>query len=116
LEISGVGSRRSRDVHASWADADGGRLAEEIAGRSRRGDGQFGLGEDGKRVRAPALPDGRAVDGSRDARPRHARTSPQLYARIGGVLDLIIIVIGFLGEFFVRDRLIVVNRVRSSFV
>lgn len=34
-------------------------------------------------------------------------TSPQLYARIGGVLYLIIIVVGFLGEFFVRNRLIV---------
>src|SRR5712692_5879585 len=33
--------------------------------------------------------------------------SPQLYARIGGVLYLIIIVIGLFGEAFVRDRLIV---------
>lgn len=32
---------------------------------------------------------------------------PQTYARIGGVLYLIVIVIGFLGEFFVRDRLVV---------
>jgi hypothetical protein len=38
---------------------------------------------------------------------REVQTSPQTYARIGGVLYLIIIVIGFLGEFFVRDRLIV---------
>jgi len=34
-------------------------------------------------------------------------TSPQVYARIGGVLYLIIIVIGLFGETFVRDRLIV---------
>ena len=34
-------------------------------------------------------------------------TSPQLYARIGGVLYLIIIVVGLFGEAFVRDRLIV---------
>jgi Domain of unknown function (DUF4386) len=33
--------------------------------------------------------------------------SPQLYARVGGVLYLIIIVIGLFGEAFVRDRLIV---------
>jgi hypothetical protein len=38
---------------------------------------------------------------------RNIHTSPQLYARIGGLLYLIIIVIGFLGEFFVRNRLIV---------
>jgi Domain of unknown function (DUF4386) len=35
------------------------------------------------------------------------QTSPQIYARIGGVLYLIIIVIGILGEAFVRNRLIV---------
>jgi hypothetical protein len=34
-------------------------------------------------------------------------TSPQLYARIGGVLYLIIIVIGFCSELFVRDKLVV---------
>ena len=38
---------------------------------------------------------------------RTVETSPQLYARIGGVLYLIIIVIGLFGEAFVRDRLIV---------
>lgn len=38
---------------------------------------------------------------------RAVETSPQLYARIGGVLYLIIIVIGLFGEAFVRDRLIV---------
>jgi hypothetical protein len=34
-------------------------------------------------------------------------TSPQTYARIGGALYLVIIVIGLFGEAFVRDRLIV---------
>jgi len=38
---------------------------------------------------------------------RTVETSPQLYARIGGVLYLIIIVLGLFGEAFVRDRLIV---------
>jgi len=38
---------------------------------------------------------------------RTVETSPQLYARIGGVLYLIIIVLGIFGEAFVRDRLIV---------
>ncbi len=38
---------------------------------------------------------------------RRVETSPQLYARIGGVLYLIIIVVGLFGEAFVRDRLIV---------
>jgi hypothetical protein len=33
-------------------------------------------------------------------------TSPQVYARIGGVLYLIIIVIGFCSEFLVRDKLV----------
>ena len=48
-------------------------------------------------------------------------TSPQIYARIGGVLYLIIIVIGTLGEAFVRSRLIVsgdatatAERIRAS--
>src|SRR5207247_4730082 len=40
-------------------------------------------------------------------RQRTISLSPQLYARIGGVLYLIIIVIGLIGEAFVRDRLIV---------
>jgi Domain of unknown function (DUF4386) len=34
-------------------------------------------------------------------------TSPQVYARIGGVLYLIIIITGIFGELFVRDKLIV---------
>src|ERR1700719_3089231 len=34
-------------------------------------------------------------------------TSPQVYARIGGVLYLIVIVIGFCSSFFVRDKLTV---------
>ncbi len=38
---------------------------------------------------------------------RTVETSPQFYARIGGVLYLIIIVVGLFGEAFVRDRLIV---------
>ena len=33
--------------------------------------------------------------------------SPQVYARVGGVLYLIIIIAGLFGEAFVRDRLIV---------
>jgi hypothetical protein len=37
---------------------------------------------------------------------RITETSPQVYARIGGVLYLIIIVIGFCSEFFVRDKLV----------
>jgi hypothetical protein len=36
-----------------------------------------------------------------------AETSPQVYARIGGVLYLMIIVLGTLGELFTLDRLIV---------
>lgn len=38
---------------------------------------------------------------------RTVETSPQRYARIGGALYLIIIVVGIFGEAFVRDRLIV---------
>src|SRR5690349_1432686 len=38
---------------------------------------------------------------------RTVESSPQLYARIGGALYLIIIVIGLFGEAFVRDKLIV---------
>ena len=38
---------------------------------------------------------------------RTIENSPQLYARIGGALYLIIIAIGLFGEAFVRDRLIV---------
>ena len=50
-----------------------------------------------------------------------AESSPQLYARIGGVLYLIIIVIGLFGEVFVRDKLVVAgdptataNNIRAS--
>src|SRR5260370_20618250 len=39
--------------------------------------------------------------------PSTIEQSPQLYARIGGVLYLIIIIVGLFGEAFVRDRLIV---------
>jgi hypothetical protein len=49
------------------------------------------------------------------------QTSPQIYARIGGVLYLIIIVVGTFGEAFVRNRLIVsgdatatAEKIRSS--
>jgi hypothetical protein len=38
---------------------------------------------------------------------RTAETSPQVYARIGGVLYLILIVAGFFAAIFVRDKLIV---------
>jgi hypothetical protein len=38
---------------------------------------------------------------------RSIETSPQIYARIGGVLYLIIIVFGLFAELFVRDKLIV---------
>ncbi|HEU4387070.1 MAG TPA: DUF4386 domain-containing protein [Blastocatellia bacterium] len=40
--------------------------------------------------------------------------SPQVYARIGGVLYLIIIVIGFSSEFFVRDKLVVSGNVTAT--
>jgi hypothetical protein len=42
------------------------------------------------------------------------QTSPQVYARIGGVLYLIIIVIGFCSEFFVRDKLEVSGDVTAT--
>lgn len=35
------------------------------------------------------------------------KTSPIVYARIGGILYLIIIVVGIFSELFVRDKLIV---------
>jgi hypothetical protein len=38
---------------------------------------------------------------------REVQTSPQVYARIGGLLYLIIIALGIFGQVFVRDRLIV---------
>jgi hypothetical protein len=42
------------------------------------------------------------------------KTSPQVYARIGGVLYLIIIIIGFCSEFFVRDKLEVPGDVAAT--
>src|SRR5207244_6318786 len=45
---------------------------------------------------------------------RAVETSPQVYARIGGVLYLIIIVIGFCSEFFVRDKLVVSGDVTAT--
>src|SRR5438309_2427010 len=50
---------------------------------------------------------GSPPQGRAEMTSRTIETSPQLYARIGGVLYLIIIVIGLFGEAFVRDRLIV---------
>jgi hypothetical protein len=41
-------------------------------------------------------------------------TAPQVYARIGGVLYLIIIAIGFCSEFFVRDKLEVSGDVTAT--
>src|SRR4029077_11249360 len=45
---------------------------------------------------------------------RITETSPQVYARIGGVLYLIIIVIGFCSEFLVRDKLAVSGDVADT--
>jgi len=45
---------------------------------------------------------------------RITETSPRVYARIGGVLYLIIIVIGFCSEFFVRDKLVVPGDVTAT--
>src|SRR6266436_774177 len=45
---------------------------------------------------------------------RIPETSPQVYARIGGVLYLIIIVIGFCSEFFVRDKNVVSGGVTAT--
>jgi hypothetical protein len=45
---------------------------------------------------------------------RITETSPQVYARIGGVLYLIIIVIGFSSELFVRDKLEVSGDVTAT--
>ena len=45
---------------------------------------------------------------------RTVETSPRLYARIGGVLYLIIIVVGLFGEAFVRDRLIVMGDAKAT--
>ena len=42
------------------------------------------------------------------------QTSPQVYARIGGVLYLIIIIIGFCSGFFVRDKLAVSGDVTAT--
>src|SRR5438309_5957009 len=45
---------------------------------------------------------------------RVRETSPQVYARIGGVLYLIIIAIGFCSQFFVRDKLVVSGEVTAT--
>jgi hypothetical protein len=39
--------------------------------------------------------------------PRNTQISPQVYARIGGILYLMIIIAGALGEIFIRGKLIV---------
>jgi len=41
-------------------------------------------------------------------------TSPQIYARIGGILYLIIIIIGFYTMFFVREKLIVSGDITAT--
>lgn len=43
-----------------------------------------------------------------------AQRSPQVYARIGGALYLLIIVIGFSTQFFVRDKLVVSEDVTAT--
>jgi hypothetical protein len=45
---------------------------------------------------------------------RTIETSPQVYARIGGILYLMIIVVGALGEIFVRGTLIVSGNAAST--
>src|SRR5437660_10488673 len=45
---------------------------------------------------------------------RITETSRQFYARIGGVLYLIIIVIGFCSEVFVRDKRVVAGDVTAT--
>jgi hypothetical protein len=45
---------------------------------------------------------------------RGTEGSPQVYARIGGVLYLMIIVIGFCSQFFVRDKLVVSGDVTAT--
>ena len=49
------------------------------------------------------------------------QNSPQIYARLGGVLYLLIIAIGLFGEVFIRSRLVVsgdatatVERIKSA--
>jgi len=47
-------------------------------------------------------------------KPSFSKFSPQRYARMGGLLYLIIIVIGFCGQFFVRDRVVVSGDVNTT--
>jgi hypothetical protein len=47
---------------------------------------------------------------------RNTETSPQVYARIGGVLYLIIIVIGFCNGFFLREKLVASGDTASNIV
>ena len=41
-------------------------------------------------------------------------TSPQTYARLGGLLYLVIIIAGALGELFVRDTLVVPGKAATA--
>src|SRR5437899_11575169 len=50
---------------------------------------------------------GSSSQGRAEMTTRTIEQSPQLFARVGGVLYLIIIVVGLFGEAFVRDRLVV---------
>ena len=52
--------------------------------------------------------------GEVDMEDHDTQTSPQALARTGGALYLIIIVIGFLGEVFVRGRLVVSGELGSN--
>ena len=45
---------------------------------------------------------------------RTAQASPQVHARIGGSLYLMIIIAGALGEIFIRGKLIVSGDARST--
>src|SRR6202040_1776845 len=97
--------------------------------RHRRGPGEHRLAPRGRRERTTMEGEsqGSGVDQhmkgtvlKRKLRKRvdmenhEVQTSPQVYARIGGVLYLIIIVIGFCSEFFVRDKLVVSGDVAAT--
>jgi len=46
--------------------------------------------------------------------PQPPETSPQVYARIGGALYLVIIVLGIFGQAFVRERLVVAGDAEAT--
>lgn len=54
------------------------------------------------------------ISGGREMKTRTDQIAPQVYARIGGVLYLLIIVIGFCGQFFVRNKLEVSGDVTAT--